>query len=710
MTFSFAEEIRRYPFIRLTIPLIVGIVLALLLPMPQWVGWTFLCISAICFFVLKLIPKYSLSLAVGISANVFIIATGFLLASFNVESEAKDTLAGYKGFVIGEVADDPKIKESNVSLEINVSAIRDGDEWIETSGRTLLYLEKDSASLILRTGDRIVFSPELSGIENKGNPEEFDYRKYLAYNMIFSSDYLAGDDWRLVDDEAVGFRPKLSRLRMKLVGLLRDFGLSDDEVSVMSAMTMGYSDILSDEIRHAYSSAGAMHILAVSGLHVGIIYGIIVFLLSFIKNDKLNWLKVVLTISLIWLYALFTGLSPSVSRASLMFSLMSLGKLQKNSHGSLNAVFASMFILLVINPYNLVNIGFQLSYSAVIGIIILQPRLYAIFEVKNKFLDWIWSLTTVSVAAQLATMPLCFYYFHQFSNYFLLTNYVMIPISTIAIWTCFIFFAVSWIPYVSTAVAYCLSWLAKAMNYACLTIEELPFSTTQDIYIDVPQMILLFAIIVLFVTFFFFTKHYKHLFAAVAMCVILAATNLWQSFESNSQKTLVVYNINKTTAINIIDGTDNIMFANLDSVQPEKIEFTAKNNWLKKGLDREKYVNLSSGKENLLSTITAIDNRKVFFKHKFIDYDGLKLYVLDDNFMPIDDENFGKVDVDYVVLADSPYVTLEEVAEHFNFKKIIIASSNSISRCEAWNAEKVALDYDVHDVRNDGAFIVTIGG
>ncbi|MBO7653120.1 MAG: ComEC family competence protein, partial [Bacteroidales bacterium] len=446
MTFSFAEEIRRYPFIRLTIPLIVGIVLALLLPMPQWVGWTFLCISAICFFVLKLIPKYSLSLAVGISANVFIIATGFLLASFNVESEAKDTLAGYKGFVIGEVADDPKIKESNVSLEINVSAIRDGDEWIETSGRTLLYLEKDSASLILRTGDRIVFSPELSGIENKGNPEEFDYRKYLAYNMIFSSDYLAGDDWRLVDDEAVGFRPKLSRLRMKLVGLLRDFGLSDDEVSVMSAMTMGYSDILSDEIRHAYSSAGAMHILAVSGLHVGIIYGIIVFLLSFIKNDKLNWLKVVLTISLIWLYALFTGLSPSVSRASLMFSLMSLGKLQKNSHGSLNAVFASMFILLVINPYNLVNIGFQLSYSAVIGIIILQPRLYAIFEVKNKFLDWIWSLTTVSVAAQLATMPLCFYYFHQFSNYFLLTNYVMIPISTIAIWTCFIFFAVSWIP------------------------------------------------------------------------------------------------------------------------------------------------------------------------------------------------------------------------------------------------------------------------
>ena len=157
MTFSFAEEIRRYPFIRLTIPLIVGIVLTLLLPMPQWVGWSLLGLSAVCFVVFKHMPKYNIALATGISVNVFLIATGFLLASFNVEGEAKDTLAGYKGFVIGEVADDPKIKENNVSIEINVSAIRDGDEWLETSGRTLLYLEKDSASMLLRTGDRIVF-------------------------------------------------------------------------------------------------------------------------------------------------------------------------------------------------------------------------------------------------------------------------------------------------------------------------------------------------------------------------------------------------------------------------------------------------------------------------------------------------------------------------------------------------------------------------
>ena len=709
MTISFAEEIRRYPFVRLTIPLVAGIVLALLLPVPQWIGWTFLGLSAISFFVFKLIPKYSLSLAVGISANVFLVASGLLLASFNVEGEAKDRLAGYSGFVIGEVADDPKIKENNVSLEINVFAIRDGDEWIETSGRTLLYLEKDSASVLLRTGDRIVFSPELSGIENKGNPEEFDYRKYLAYNMIFSSDYLAGDDWRLIDDEATGLRSRLSRLRMKLVGLLRDFGLSDDEVSVMSAMTMGYSDMLSDEIRHAYSSAGAMHILAVSGLHVGIIYGIIVFLLSFMRNEKLNWLKVLVTISLIWLYALFTGLSPSVTRASLMFSIISLGKLQKNSSGSLNAVFASMFILLLINPYNLVNIGFQLSYSAVIGIIVLQPKLYAIFEVKNKVLDWIWSLTTVSVAAQLATAPLCFYYFHQFSNYFLLTNYVMIPISTIAIWTCFVFFAVSWIPYVSTAVAYCLSWIAKAMNFACLSIENLPFSTTQDIYLDAPQMLLLYAAIIMFATYFFFTKLYRHLFVAMIFCVIFGAIDLWQSVEASSQKTLVVYNINKTTAINIIDNTDNIMFANLDSVPHEKIEFTAKNNWLKKGLDREKYVNLSSGKDKLLSTITAIDNRKVFFKNKFINYDGLKLYVLDDNFMPFDSGDFTKVCVDYVILSESPQITLEEVGKYFDFKKIVLSSSNSISRCEAWEAESEAMGCDVHNVRKDGAFIVTIG-
>ena len=116
------------------------------------------------------------------------------------------------------------------------------------------------------------------------------------------------------------------------------------------------------------------------------------------------------------------------------------------------------------------------------------------------------------------------------------------------------------------------------------------------------------------------------------------------------------------------------MFANLDSVQPEKIEFTAKNNWLKKGLDREKYVNLSSGKDKLLSTITTIDNRKVFFKNKFINYDGLRLYVLDDNFMLFDSDGFSKIKVDYVVLAESPQITLEEIGKYFDFKEIVVSS------------------------------------
>ena len=124
MTFSFAEEIRRYPFIRLTIPLIVGIVLALLLPMPQWIGWSLLGLSAVCFVVFKHIPKYNIALATGISVNVFLVAVGLLLASFNVEGEAKDTLAGYKGFVIGEVADDPKIVSSRVALLLRSAEIK----------------------------------------------------------------------------------------------------------------------------------------------------------------------------------------------------------------------------------------------------------------------------------------------------------------------------------------------------------------------------------------------------------------------------------------------------------------------------------------------------------------------------------------------------------------------------------------------------------
>ncbi|HOZ29934.1 MAG TPA: ComEC/Rec2 family competence protein, partial [Bacteroidales bacterium] len=498
------EEIKKYPFIRIVIAFIIGILLSLnsTIPSSVWAIGFFLLL--VCFLVFHYLNKYSQTIYTGIILNAVILCAGAFFTSVQGEYAQTSLNRINEGLLIGEINKDPRPGEKTTSVEVNILAVNSNNIWKSADGKTLLYVENSEESTKLKPGDKIIFNPELNEIENKGNPEEFDYKKFLSYNLILSSDYIKSDDWQLLSSEyELSFRHRFLRFRQMLINKLENLGLNNDELSVVSALALGYQDSLSDEIRHAYSSSGAMHILAVSGLHVGIVYGIIVFLLSFIKSKRLNIFKVVLTIVLVWFYAVLTGLSPSVSRAALMFSIMALGKLQKHGAGSLNAIAASAFILLLINPYNLTNIGFQLSYIAVIGIVLIYEPIYKIFEIKYKLLDKVWSLTAVSIAAQLATAPICLFYFHQFSNYFLLTNYLLIPISTIAIWLVIMVFVFSGIDFIGHFLTKVLAWVVKAMNNISLGIEALPFSVSKDVYINFSQVLVLYLAIIFILIFFF---------------------------------------------------------------------------------------------------------------------------------------------------------------------------------------------------------------
>ncbi|MDR2010540.1 MAG: ComEC family competence protein [Bacteroidales bacterium] len=683
----------------------VGIIISINFNIPLLLSAIFLLISVLLFITFCFNRNYSKNFLLGIFLNLILLFFGMLLTKHKIEYSRTDHLTKDKGLIIGEISKDPKITDKHISLNIDVLAINHDDTWISSSGRTLLYLEKDSLSQDLRVGDMIVFSPELSEIQNKGNPEEFDYKKYLSYNLIYSSDFLSGTDWSLLETSRnIKLKYKILRFRTKLISTLNELGLDNDELAVVSALALGYKDNLSNEIRHSYSSSGAMHILAVSGLHVGIVYGMLMFFLSFMKTRKLNILKIIIVVLFIWFYAMLTGLSPSVSRASLMFTIAALGSFQKHKSVTLNSVAVSAFILLVINPLNIVDIGFQLSYLAVIGIILIQPRIYALFDVKNKFLKWFWSLTTVSIAAQLFTAPLCVYYFNQFSNYFLLTNYILIPVSTVAIWLCIITFVFSGVTFLGLFFADILVFIVKFMNMSVTFIESLPFSVSSNLYINLPQMLILYAFIISIFIFFFVSKRYKDLIIAIVSLICFSCISLFSAIQTQKQKYFIVYNINNVTAINLIDGRDNIMFANLSGIENDKISFTAKNNWLKKGLNTEKYIDLSSGKNNLLSNIATISNRKIFFKKKFIGFKSLRIFVLDDTFILTDAEN--KIHVDYIILSNNPRIKIEDIIKIFDFDEIIIDSSNSNYFIENLMKENIIENIQVHNVKTEGAFVL----
>ncbi len=709
MHFSLSDEIKKHPFIRIVIPLIIGIIFEIKFQAPLSICLLSTIILLSSLLITYLLRIYRNSILIGILINFTIVSFGMLLVTTKTNTYHNENLNNYQGYIIGEISGDPKISDKTTTLNININAVKNHDEWVSVYGKTLLYLENDQRTTNLIAGDKIIFKPELSEIENKGNPEEFDYQKYLAYNLIYNSDFLASDEWQVFKGQ---YKPslgnKILQFRQILISKLENNGVQNDELAVLSALALGYKDKLSDDIRHSYAASGAMHILAVSGLHVGIIYGILIFIFSFFKSKKLKIPKTIIIILTIWFYAFLTGLSPSVSRATLMFTIVAIGNIQNRASSSLNAIAFSAFILLLINPYNITNIGFQLSYAAVIGIILLYPKIYNIFDIKNKLIDKIWSLTAVSIAAQITTAPLALYYFHQFSNYFILANYLLIPISTIAIWLCILVFVISALGIPADIFIKPLIWSVKSMNFISKGIESLPFSVSENIYINEFKIFIIYLIIISLAIFLFKSKKYKHLFLGITGIIILAASNLISDFGANKQKLLIVYNINKASAINIIDGKDNIIFANIDSVTNDKINFNTKNNWLKHGLNEEKYINLSSNSQNLLSNITKINNQSVFFKKKFIGYENLRLFVADESFYPCLYNFKNKTKVDFIILSNNSPATLQNLINVFDFKQIIIDSSNSNRNIDLWLEENNTLDIKLHNVKTDGAFIFKI--
>ncbi len=240
-----------------------------------------------------------------------------------------------------------------------------------------------------------------------------------------------------------------------------------------------------------------MHILAVSGMHVGIIYILLNTILIFSKNKYGKVIKVIIIVISLWLYAFITGLTPSVCRAALMFSFIAIGSIYSKQNNTYNSIFSSAFILLIINPFNFFSIGFQLSYVAVLGIVALQPIIYKSIYVKNYILDKTWSLFSVTLAAQIATTPLTLYYFHNFSTYFWLSNLIIVPMIPIITYLAILILIVPFLPIIQEYTSKLLIICIDIMNFVVAKIEVLPMYLITNIYINKIHILLMYSVIVI---------------------------------------------------------------------------------------------------------------------------------------------------------------------------------------------------------------------
>jgi competence protein ComEC len=266
------------------------------------------------------------------------------------------------------------------------------------------------------------------------NPHEFDYKSFLASRGIYQQLFTNDDQVKTLGrNKGNGFVQYALSLRQRMVEKYEHYIPDKEASAVASTLILGYKAELSSEVLSAYSQTGTTHVLSVSGMHVGLVFVVLNALLWFLNSTrKLRILRASIIILLIWAYALVTGFSPSVSRAALMLSFYVFGKALNRSSNSYNLVAISAVFLLIYNPFFLLDVGFQLSYLAVLGLIYFYPKFYHLLYVKNKLVDAVWSYVALSCAAQLATFPLAMFYFHQFPVYFLISNlFIVLPVTAI---------------------------------------------------------------------------------------------------------------------------------------------------------------------------------------------------------------------------------------------------------------------------------------
>ena len=490
-------KIENYPIVKVLFPFVIGILIAYfgdfsdkVCQMLWWISLAaFLLVAAMTF-----VKAYRWRVLQTVVMSAAFVLAGIVLTDRHYHPKISDEVMEANADWLVRVAAEPTPRERSVKVEAEVLQVADK---VPGSGKVLLYLQPSAMTEALRYGDLLLVHAGLSRIAPPCNPDAFDNQRYMRRRGIYYSGFVRDGAWQRVGHKPANRLKFLAQqARNRLTGIYIHAGMSGDELDILKAILLGDDDTLDPELKASYSSAGVSHILCVSGMHVGIIFMIINFLLKPLDLFRASRIfKTLLVMLVVWLYAHITGLAPSVTRSATMFTFVAVGQLLQRNTNVFHSLFASAFILLVINPLLLFEVGFQLSYLAVAGIVLFQPKLAAIYRCRTRIGRYFWELLNVSVAAQLGTSPISIYYFAQFPNYFMLSNLSVIALSFAVIITGVALLPISFIPLIPKYLTWILTMEIRAMNTIITFIEKLPHSVTENIDYHIVQVILLYGVI-----------------------------------------------------------------------------------------------------------------------------------------------------------------------------------------------------------------------
>lgn len=488
-------------------------------------------------------------------------------------------------------------KPKTYKAEAEILAVRINGKWQKSSGKILLYVPLDAVSKPIY-GDVFLINSLPREVEPPKNPLEFNYKAYLQRKGIYAHHFVRAENLRFIENNPPNYLIKAAnQLRAYAEAINKQYLKEPQLYGIANAMLLGLRDEIDHDLQSAYSATGAVHVLSVSGMHVGILYLLLQFLFGKLtltgkpkrkEYPKKQYLFTILIIVILFFYAILTGLSASVVRAAVMFSLLQVAPLVGRKNATFNTVALSAILLLFYNPYWLYDVGFQLSYLAILGILWLYTPLYQLVTFP-KYTTWVWSGLSVSLSAQLLTFPLSVYYFHQFPNYFLLTNLCIGFASMLIMYTGFALLSLAPIFTLGASwIAAILGWLLKGMNGIIFAIEQFPFSVYSGISLSVAEVALIYIGSIAFVS-FFLKKEIQYIVVATLSCLLLIGSAVVKDLSQTHNNEITFHFIPKQTAISIVHGKQTALLANAElQNDPRLYDFHFKNYYDSLGITRIK--------------------------------------------------------------------------------------------------------------------------
>ena len=458
------------------------------------------------------------------------------------------------------------------------------NKLIATKKRVLFYAESEQK---ISKYDVIQVATTLFPIVNKNNPGDFNLQLFWKSKGITEMCFFQEIDFQFIDRVPKNvFFDFIDGLNVTFSAILAKY-LKDEELAIGIALILGDKSMLDSEIRNAFTATGAMHALAVSGLHVGIILPIFLGFFKifgkFIKRKQ----AVIIVVGILWIYALLTGFSPSVIRAVFMFSVLALAQVTGRNYNPVNTLFFTAFILLLFQPLYLFDIGFQLSYIAMLGIFTFNKKVNKWIPTKNKFAKFFWEGTAVGLSAQFMTVPLSLYYFHQFPNYFALANLGIMLFSGLILGAGIALFAFSFIPIVNTIIGFILFISIYLMYQFLVLVENLPGAVAYGFTFSFLTTISLTLILFFVVNQLPKTKIWK--ISALTFLLILGYISFLR-FDNLQSKHVCIFN-NNQLVIAVKNESKIICFYDTPIEKLEKIKFTV-SSYLKNYPGEVEYVSI----------------------------------------------------------------------------------------------------------------------